>query len=61
MPDEKGWRSVCYGGGKFVAVVDFSNIAAYSTDGINWIKTTLPVSGSWNSVCYGDGKFMAVA
>lgn len=35
--------------------------AAYSTDGVNWIQTTLPASADWRSVTYGDGKFVAVA
>ena len=38
-----------------------SNIAIYSTDGINWTQTTLPVSANWVSVCYGNDKFVAVA
>lgn len=51
-------RDVCYGGGKFVAVGD--NLAAYSTDGINWTEVTLPESVYVYSVCYGDGRFVAV-
>ena len=49
-------------GSKFVAVAG-SNIAAYSTDGINWTETTMPDGGNagWYDVCYGDGKFVAVA
>ena len=61
MPASESWFSVCYGAGKFVAVNYSSNIAAYSTDGINWTQTTMPASGIGNSVCYGAGKFVAVA
>ncbi|ORX82375.1 hypothetical protein BCR32DRAFT_292687 [Anaeromyces robustus] len=36
------------------------DIAAYSTDGVNWSQSTLPASPSWNSVCHGNGMFIAV-
>ncbi|MFQ9975730.1 MAG: hypothetical protein ACLRVN_05355 [Butyricicoccus sp.] len=61
LPASRYWFSVCYGDGKFVAVAKSSNIAAYSTDGINWIQATLPARKDWFSVCYGDGKFVTVA
>ena len=61
MPASESWFSVCYGAGKFVAVNYSSNIAAYSTDGINWTLTTLPANKTWLSVCYGNGKFVAVS
>ena len=61
LPASEDWSSVCYGNGKFVAVAYNSNIAAYSTDGINWTQTTLPASTYWHLVCYGAGKFVAVA
>ena len=44
----------------FVAITSNIN-AAYSTDGITWTRTTLPVSASWQSITHGDGKFVAVA
>ena len=61
LPASRYWFSVCYGDGKFVAVAKSSNIAVYSTDGINWIQATLPARKDWFSVCYGDGKFVTVA
>ena len=42
-------------------MTDGSNIAAYSTDGINWTQSTLSNSARWLSVIYGDGKFVTVA
>ncbi len=33
---------------------------AYSTDGINWTKTTISDEVWWYSVCYGAGKCVAV-
>ena len=62
MPASESWFSVCYGAGKFVAVANSDNVAAYSTDGINWtqIQTTLPTSAAPSYVCYGTGKFVAI-
>ena len=61
LPTYADWQSVCYGNGKFVAVVNASDIAAYSTDGVTWTQTTLPANTDWQSVCYGNGKFVTVA
>jgi hypothetical protein len=47
--------------GKFVAVGDSSNKAAYSTNGIDWTAATLPSGADWQSVTYGNGKFVAIA
>ena len=60
LPASKEWKSVCYGGGKFVAVANNSSVAAYSTDGINWTQASMPGERRWSSVCYGGGKFVAV-
>ena len=61
LPSSANWYSVIYGDGKFVAVANNSNKAAYSTDGINWTASSLSSSAKWYSVTYGDGKFVAVA
>ena len=61
MPNSNKWSLVCYGNGKFVAIDGYSNIFAYSTDGITWTQGTMPSKQSWNSVCYGNDKFVAVA
>lgn len=37
-----------------------STAAAYSTDGITWIASTLP-AGRWTSVAYGQGMFVTVS
>ena len=60
MPSSQSWRSVCYGNGKYVAVVYNSNTMAYSTDGISWIEGNMSGSQNWQSVCYGNGKYVAV-
>ena len=48
--------------GIFIAVAYQSKTAVYSTDGIKWVKTTLPDAGwaGWDSICYGNGKFVAI-
>lgn len=55
------WYGITYGNGKFVAIANSSNIAAYSSNGLNWTQSTLPSSQAWDSVAYGNGKFVAVA
>ena len=61
LPASRSWKSVAYGGGKFVAVAMDINKGAYSTDGINWTEMTLPASSTWLTVTYGNEKFVAVA
>ena len=62
LPSNTYWNSVAYGNGVFVAVVQSSNMAAYSTNGgVTWTASTLPSSLTWNSVAYGNGTFVAVA
>ena len=55
------WSSVTYGNDKFVAIANGYYVAAYSIDGINWIRMSLPRTLQWKDVTYGDGKFVAVA
>ena len=54
------WMCVAYGNGMFVATSNTER-AAYSTDGINWIETTMPKSLLWSSVTYGNEMFVAVS
>ena len=60
MPSNQDWHSVCYGNGKFVAIVNNSTTMAYSTNGISWTQGNMPSSEDWSSVCYGNGKYVAV-
>lgn len=60
--EQKNWKSVTYGNGKFVAVSDFSSDPViYSFDGITWNSAT-GASGVnlRSSICYGNGKFVVV-
>ena len=61
MPSSQYWLSVCYGNGKYVAIVYDSNVFAYSTDGITWTEGTMPSKQIWQSVCYDNGKFVAIS
>ena len=55
-----GWLSIAHGDGVFVAVNDFSNKSATSTDnGVTWTQHDMPIGG-WYSVAYGNGAFVAV-
>ena len=38
-----------------------SNTAAYSTDGINWTTSTLPLHSSWKDIAFGAGLFVAIS
>ena len=57
LPSSSSWTSVCYGGGKFVAVG--KGVAAYSTDGMTWEQSSIS-DHSLVSICYGAGKFVVV-
>ena len=54
--------SICAGNGKFVGIVNNSNIAYYSTDGITWTSASVTsTSRAWSAICYGNGKYVAIA
>ena len=58
------WRSITWGGGKFVAVADLgTNRVMTSTDGVNWTAATASEASAWRSVTYSPslGLFVAVA
>jgi hypothetical protein len=60
MPHSITWRSVAFGGGKFVAVSASGTTAAHSIDGASWVDATLPISASWRAIAYGGNRFVAV-
>ena len=59
MPIGPNWQSITFGNGKFLAVGRPSNIAAYSTDGTNWIAVSLPKEDNWYGIAYGNNLFVA--
>lgn len=61
LPASGGWCSVAYGAGVFVAVINASSTACYtSVDGINWITRTIPTLFT-NNVVYVNGLFIISA
>ena len=52
---------MCYGNGKFVAVIMGSKASISSTDGVKWTLGTMPSEEDWSSLCYGNGVFVAVS
>ena len=59
LPFSSNWYSLCYGGGKFVALAG-NDQTVYSSDGITWTQGSMPDTSNWRAVCYGNGKFVAV-
>jgi hypothetical protein len=56
--------AICYGNGAFVVVSGGnpggSSTGYYSTDGINWTETFLPIAQTWRSVAWNGSVFIAV-
>ncbi len=55
---------IAYGDGVFVSIGGATNTFMYSTDGINWNETTIPVllsGGNWTDIAYGNGRFVAIS
>lgn len=64
MSSSQVWKSVIYGGGRFVAIADGngagSTAIAYSTNGTAWTSVNT-LNKIWSKLAYGDGKYIAVA
>ena len=60
MPATQYWNTICYGGGKFVAIGGSWTLDtyAYSSDGITWTQGTMPRRTYWHDMCYGKDKFI---
>lgn len=56
------WARLAFGNGRFLAKADVGNFLEYSTDGLNWIKSTLPFpsEGTWALLAFETGKFVAL-
>ena len=56
-------RSICYGKGRFVAVIQdvIANQVYTSEDGVTWTPRVAAAALQWQSVCFGGGQFVAVA
>lgn len=63
-PQDKTWKSVAFGNGKYVAVQDDGTGVydlMYSPDGVTWTAVSTSFIADWTAVTYGNGKFVAVA
>lgn len=47
--------------GKFVAIAQGSDEAAYSSTGESWNATTMPSSANWQDVAAGNNQFVAIS
>ncbi len=59
VPCANSLRSVCFGGGQFVAVGEGGYIYV-SEDGLSWDSGRRPVSANLNRVIYANGQYVAV-
>lgn len=46
---------------KFIVISENSDIVLYSTDGITWTQSVMPVVAGWQSIAYGNNKIVAIA
>jgi hypothetical protein len=57
------WTELEYGNGKFVVFgsgINGTGESAYSTKGIDWTMSTIPVLIGFPSLKFADGKFLAI-
>jgi hypothetical protein len=56
------WSTVSYNGtDKYVTALTGTNLAAYSTNGVDWVQSTLSTSSAWTHSAYVSGNFVVWA
>ena len=55
------WSNVYYGNVMFFVANPHTSTYYYSTDGVEWTKSSSPLIGDWTRFCYGNGVFVAIA
>jgi hypothetical protein len=61
MPATTNYYAIEFGGGFFVAISRISGtMAARSTNGIDWVSSTLPTTAVWQNITYGNNSFLAI-
>lgn len=60
IPETSIWRAAAYGASRYV-LVGTGALAAHSTNGANWLTTSMPSSLTWSYIAFGAGKFIAIA
>ena len=64
LPWSDGGIAVTYGNGVFATIaggIINSNKAAYSTDGISWTETSVPLAKQWVSMAHGNETFVVIS
>lgn len=54
------YQATIYANNIFAGAAAYSTNAGYSTDGITWTTTTMPVSAGWFQMTYGNGYFVSL-
>ena len=44
-----------------IRIAGSSNIYSYSTDGISWVQSTLPLTHSWNAGIFANGQYILLS
>jgi hypothetical protein len=61
LPSKKNWASIAYGNGTFVATCIGDSAVTYSTDGLHWNTSNIPLgSNNWQSITFGNGLFVTI-
>jgi hypothetical protein len=59
---EVGLGGAGYGGGTLAGTpAENSTVSMYSTDGITWTSSELPINSGWSDVTFGNGTFVVVS
>lgn len=58
LPPVEQYGAVGYANGKYIAHAT-NGTGAYSEDGVNWTKVTIPSTGSAKDIAYGNGVYVA--
>lgn len=57
-PSTQVWSGLSWCGDRFFMVGYYSDVYAYSFDGITWVEGKMPTSANWFAVTYADGTIV---
>lgn len=61
LPITGSWHSVDYYKGKYIALAASTDVAAYSSDAVNWTAMTMPASVAWRETAHNNDVIVAVS
>lgn len=61
LPITGSWHSVDYYKGKYIALAASTDVAAYSSDAVNWTAMTMPASVVWRETAHNNDVIVAVS